>query len=120
MARDEAISAIETALKLLEAVRAKLREVVALKVIRGQDESFDRAEVAALGTEINDLRSLLTEVTASHSVIPAPSPDEIAAATRLLDDLTGLVVGDALVTGGLDVLKTGLATARDLRKKVTT
>ena len=73
MARDEAISAIETALKLLEAVRAKLREVVALKVIRGQDESFDRAEV-----------------------------------------------GDALVTGGLDVLKTGLATARDLRKKVTT
>jgi hypothetical protein len=119
MARENAIAAIETALKLLETARATLREVIALKLVTGEDVSFERAEVASLDREINDLRDVLTQLHAGSSVIPAPSPAEIQAGMRLLDQLAGLAAQDAMLAGGVALLKTGLATARELRKNVS-
>jgi hypothetical protein len=118
MARKDAIAAIDTAVKLLETARTKLREVIALKLLTSEDVSFERAEVAPLDREINDLRDLLTQLRAGSSVIPAPSPAEIRAALGLLDQLAGLVAQDAAVAGGLELITTGLATAREFREKV--
>ena len=61
MAGDEATTGPEMALKLLVATRARLRDLIALKVRRDEDVLMDRAEVAALDTDINNLRELLTE-----------------------------------------------------------
>lgn len=118
MPTDNAIAAIEMALRLLEAKRAKLRELIALKLLTAEDVSFERAEVASLDVEINDLRSLRTQLRAGRTVIAAPSPAEIQAATGLLDQIVGLTARDAATAAGLALLTAGLATARDLRQKV--
>jgi len=117
MAGDEATTGPEMALKLLVATRARLRDLIALKVRRDEDVLMDRAEVAALDTDINNLRELLTERRAGGAVIPPLSPAEIQTAQRLLDDLAGLAVEDLLVATGLQLIKTGLTTARDLQRQ---
>jgi hypothetical protein len=118
MVRDEAIAAVEIVLKLMQAGRGKLRDVIALRIRRGEDVSMDRAEVAALDSDINNLRDLLADLRAGGAVIGTCPPTEIQAAQRLLDDIVRLVVDEALVAGGLKLVTVGLATARDLRKKM--
>jgi hypothetical protein len=118
MPTDDAIAAIEMAIKLLEAQRAKLRELIALKLLTGEDVAFERAEVASLDVEINDLRDLLTQLRAGRAAISAPSLAEIQAASGLLAQIVGLAAQDAATTAGLALLSAGLATARDLRQKV--
>jgi hypothetical protein len=80
----------------------------------GGDVRPERAEVAALDVEINHLRDVLTELRAGTVVSPPPTPEQIQAATRLLDPIVALAAEDAAVTAGLDLLQTALAAARDL------
>jgi len=108
----------QTIFEALEARRAKLRELIALKLLTGEDVAFERAEVASLDVEINDLRDLLTQLRASRVVVSAPSPAEIQAASGLLDQIVGLAARDAATSAGLALLSAGLTTARDLRQKV--
>jgi hypothetical protein len=114
MPDDEATTGLGRALDLLVAVRARLRDVIALKVRRGEEVDMDRAEVAALDTDINDLRQRLTELRAAGTVIPALLPAEIQATQRLLDDLAAIAVQDLLVATGINLIKAGVTTAREL------
>jgi hypothetical protein len=114
MANHDGIAAIELSVKLREACRGKLREVISLKLLTGEDVLSERAEVASLGVEIDHLHDVLTELRAGSVVIPPPTLEEIQAATRLLDQVVALTAQDAGVAAGFSLLQTALSTARDL------
>ncbi len=118
MANGEAVAAMEASLAILEALRSKTEEVIAFKLAKRRSVEKERAQRATLNRQIANARDLFLEVKAAQVVVTAPAPAEIAEAQALLRRIKELAVEDAILAAGLEVIRQGLVTAKNLRDSV--
>jgi hypothetical protein len=112
--KDDALQAIEVAIAVHRAVRAKLEEVIAHKKFFGGTVDEERAEKARLNRKLGDLRDLQVELTAAGSVVSAPSVEEIREVRALITEINDLSLEDATRKAGLALMKSALERAREL------
>jgi hypothetical protein len=118
MANGNAVAAVEASLAILEALRSKTEEVIAFKLANRRSVAKDRAERATLNRQIANARDFLLEVKAASVVVTAPTPEEIAETQAVLRRIRELAVEDAIVAGGIELIRQGLVTAKSLRDGV--
>jgi hypothetical protein len=118
MANEDAIAAVEASIAILEALRSKTEEVIAFKLAKRRSVEKERDQRANLNRRIADARTFLIEVRAAKVDVTPPTPEEIADAQSVLQRIKALAVEDAVVGAGLELIRQGLVTAKNLQESV--
>jgi hypothetical protein len=115
--KDDALQAIEAAIAVHRAVRAKIEDVIANKNFLGDTVDQERAEIARLNRKLGDLRDLQVELRAANTVVSAPSVEEISQVNALITRINDLALADATRETGLALLKSALERAGEIESK---
>ena len=115
----DAVEAIDAAVAVYQASKAKLEDIIAENNFTGMDSDEEIAKVARLDAEIQTLENRRIHFAAAAVVVSAPSATEIAEMRGLLAQIQELATADAVRTATLQFLQNALTRTGELAGRVS-
>ena len=118
MSKTNALKAIQLAIDANVVAKEKLEAIIGIKDLNGLDSAEEQEEILNHDGEIGFLEELLAECDAAAVVVSAPTEDEIAEVSELVQHLRDLVVRDAIASAARGAIIETLEAAKEARSKV--